>query len=42
MTIKEGWVSNVSGVSKTAKYKAIGLSMKVDVIAHLLIPINAA
>lgn len=36
MTIPEGWVSNVNNVSKTAKYKAIGLSMTVDVIAHLL------
>ena len=33
MTIKECWVSDVHGVSKTAKYKAIGLSMTVDVIA---------
>ena len=42
MTIKEGWVSDVHGVSKTAKYKAIGLSMTVDVIAHLLSPLKAA
>ncbi len=40
MTIKEGWVSNESWVSKTAKYKAIGLSMTVDVIAHLLSPLK--
>ena len=40
MTIPEGWVSNVSGVSKTSKYKAIGLSMTVDVIAHLLSPLK--
>jgi site-specific DNA-cytosine methylase len=42
MTIKEGWVSNVTGVSKTAKYKSIGLSMTVDVIAQLLNPLKAA
>ena len=42
MTIPEGWVSKVTRVSKTAKYKAIGLSMTVDVIAHLLSPLRAA
>lgn len=40
MTIKDGWVSNVSGVSKTAKYKAIGLSMTVDVITNLFTPLK--
>jgi site-specific DNA-cytosine methylase len=40
MTIPEGWVSNVTSVSKTAKYKAIGLGMTVDVIVHLLSPLK--
>jgi len=40
MTIPDGHVSNVEGVSKSAKYKAIGLSMTVDIIAHILSPLN--
>ncbi len=40
MTILEGHVSDVPNVSKTNKIKAIGLSMTVDVIAHLLGPLN--
>jgi site-specific DNA-cytosine methylase len=40
MTIPDGYVSEVPHVSKTNKLKAIGLSMTVDVIAHLLTPLK--
>lgn len=40
MTIPDGYVSEVPSVSKTNKLKAIGLSMTVDVIAHLLTPLK--
>lgn len=40
MTIPDGYVSDVPNVSKTNKFKAIGLSMTVDVIAHLLTPLK--
>jgi site-specific DNA-cytosine methylase len=36
MTIPDGYVSNVTSVSKTNKLKAIGLAMTVDVIAGLV------
>ncbi len=36
MTIPDGYVSGVAGVSKTNKLKAIGLAMTVDVIAGLV------
>ena len=36
MTIPDGYVSDVPGISKTEKYKLIGLSFTVDVVAHLL------
>lgn len=36
MTIPDGYVSNVTNVSKTNKLKAIGLAMTVDVIAGLV------
>jgi len=36
MTIPDGYVSGVDGVSKSNKHKAIGLAMTVDVIAHLV------
>jgi DNA (cytosine-5)-methyltransferase 3A len=36
MTIPDGYVSNVTSVSKTNKLKAIGLAMTVDVIASLV------
>jgi site-specific DNA-cytosine methylase len=41
MTILDGYVSDVPRVAKTNKIKAIGLSMTVDVIAHLLSPLKA-
>ena len=40
MTIPDGYVSDVPRVAKTNKIKAIGLSMTVDVIAHLLSPLK--
>ncbi len=40
MTIPDGHVSDVPNVAKTNKLKAIGLSMTVDVIAHLLSPLK--
>ncbi len=40
MTIPDGYVSNVLNVSKTEKIKTIGLSFTVDVISHLLKPLN--
>ena len=40
MTIPDGYVSDVPRVAKTNKIKAIGLSMTVDVIAHLLGPLK--
>jgi len=40
MTIPDGYVSDIPNVSKTNKLKAIGLSMTVDVIAHLLTPLK--
>ncbi|WP_264511637.1 DNA cytosine methyltransferase [Flavobacterium sp. N1719] len=36
MTIPDGYVSNVTNVSKTNRLKAIGLAMTVDVIAGLV------
>lgn len=42
MTIPDGYVSDVPFVAKTNKIKSIGLSMTVDVIAHLLSPLKAA
>ena len=36
MTIPDGYVSNLTSVSKTNKLKAIGLAMTVDVIASLV------
>jgi site-specific DNA-cytosine methylase len=36
MTIPDGYISDVMGVSKTNKLKAIGLAMTVDVIAGLV------
>ncbi|RAR72546.1 DNA cytosine methyltransferase [Flavobacterium aciduliphilum] len=40
MTIPDGYVSGVYGVSKSNKHKAIGLAMTVDVIAHLVSPLG--
>ena len=37
MTIPDGYVSDVTNVSKTNKIKAIGLAMTVDVIAGLVV-----
>jgi len=40
MTIPDGYVGNTPNVSKTEKIKTIGLSFTVDVITHLLKPLN--
>lgn len=40
MTIPDGYVSSVDGVSKSCKHKAIGLAMTIDVIAHLVSPLG--
>lgn len=40
MTIPDGYVSGVDGVSKSNKHKCIGLAMTVDVITHLLSPLG--
>jgi DNA (cytosine-5)-methyltransferase 3A len=37
MTIPDGYVSNVTNVSKTNRLKAIGLAMTVDVVAGLVV-----
>jgi len=37
MTIPDGYVSDVQSVSKTNKFKAIGLAMTVDVIAGIVV-----
>lgn len=36
MTIPDGYIGNVSNISKTEKNKILGLSFTVDVVAHLL------
>lgn len=39
MTFPDGYISRVSGISKTEKRKLIGLSFTVNVISHLLKPL---
>lgn len=40
MTIPDGYVSDVPGISRTEKIKMIGLGFTIDMIAHLLSPLN--